>query len=282
MQRVRTVIWICDGAGRQLARRSFGPPAATAVGLAALAAVLAALLLVCHGLRLAPRATLAAQLRVRSTALRKEAVLLESATPGVRTTLQDNRTVLAELERKSGFNFVDLGEGDVLPVEAPQTALDEVRARGARLQLWLGDLLEYWHDAERRLANTPAIRPARTAWLSSSYGVRIDPIHHHTVMHKGLDLAGYIGMLVYAPADGRVIHTGLRGSYGQVVVLDHGWGLQTHFAHLSRALVTRGDAVRRGEPIAEMGNTGKSTGPHLHYEVRQDGYPIDPRYFILD
>lgn len=282
MRRVRTVLWIADGAGRQLARRSFGPSAAIALGMGTLAAVVAAVVLTYHGLRLRPQAALAAQLRARSTVLRGEAALLAGGTPGVRATLQDNRAVLAELERKSGFTFVDLAEGSALPAAAAEGALDEVCARGARLQLWLGDLLEYWHDAERRLANTPAIRPARTAWLSSSYGVRIDPIHHHTVMHKGLDLAGYIGMLVYAPADGRVIHTGLRGSYGQVVVLDHGWGLQTHFAHLSRALVTRGDAVRRGEPIAEMGNTGKSTGPHLHYEVRQDGYPIDPRHFILD
>ena len=89
-------------------------------------------------------------------------------------------------------------------------------------------------------------------------------------------------MLVFAPADGKVIWTGVRGGYGQVVVLDHGWGLQTHFAHLSKYLVERGDQVKRGEPIAEMGNTGRSTGPHLHYEVRQDGFPTDPRNFILD
>lgn len=155
-------------------------------------------------------------------------------------------------------------------------------AQGTELESALSDLLEYWRDAEQRLTYTPSIRPARSPWTSSSYGVRIDPIFHYWVMHKGLDLAGFIGMLVYAPADGIVIWTGTRGGYGQVVVIDHGMGLQTHYAHLSRYLVHRGETVRRGDPIAQMGSTGKSTGPHLHYEVRQDGVPMDPRRFILD
>lgn len=281
MPRLRTALFLADGAGRQLWRGSLGPRVLAGLGLALALGACGAAALAWHGLRLRPRAALAAELRGRREALYAKARALEDGVPAVRATLEDNRAVLAELERKSGFTFVALAEGGV-PAAAGEVALDELRARGDRLALWLGGLAEYWHDAERRLANTPAIRPARTAWLSSSFGVRVDPISHYTVMHKGLDLAGFIGMLVYAPADGRVIWTGLRGSYGQVVVLDHGWGLQTHFAHLSRALVTQGDAVHRGEPIAEMGNTGKSTGPHLHYEVRQDGYPVDPRHFILD
>ena len=173
--------------------------------------------------------------------------------------------------------WASLGAGQGLTAR-----IDGLLARASALEGDITDLLEYWRDAQQRLTNTPSIRPARTAYATSSYGVRIDPLFHDWVMHKGLDLGGYIGMLIYAPADGVVIWTGVRGGYGQVVVIDHGLGLQTHYAHLSRYLVQRGQSVRRGQPIAEMGTTGKSTGPHLHYEVRQDGVPQDPRKFILD
>lgn len=150
------------------------------------------------------------------------------------------------------------------------------------LETRLSERLEYFQDASELLAHTPSIRPTKTPWLTSSFGKRRDPMSGRWVMHKGLDLAGAIGLKVMAPADGVVIFVGRRGGYGQTVVVDHGFGLQTHFAHLSRFLVKRGASVRRGEAIAEMGNTGKSTGPHLHYEVRVHGSPIDPRPFILD
>ena len=101
-------------------------------------------------------------------------------------------------------------------------------------------------------------------------------------MHKGLDLGGQTGMEIACPADGVVIFTGHRGGYGVTVVVHHGFGLQTHYAHLSRYMVRVGQRVQRGEVIALMGSTGKSTGPHLHYEVRRNGEPLDPEKFILD
>ncbi len=160
--------------------------------------------------------------------------------------------------------------------------LDDLEHHIARLQGTLGETIEYYHDAAQLLANTPSIRPTRSPWLSSSFGKRIDPIYGYWVMHKGLDMPGHIGMEVVAPADGVIIWTGWRGGYGQTVVIDHGYGLQTHFAHLSAYLVEPGNHVRRGDPVARMGSTGKSTGPHLHYEVRRLGQPMDPRRFILD
>lgn len=160
--------------------------------------------------------------------------------------------------------------------------LDDLEHHILRLQGTLGETLEYYHDAAQLLANTPSIRPTRSPWLSSSFGKRIDPIYGYWVMHKGLDMPGHIGMEIIAPADGVIIWTGWRGGYGQTVVIDHGYGLQTHFAHLSAYLVEPGTHVRRGDPVARMGSTGKSTGPHLHYEVRRLGQPMDPRRFILD
>jgi murein DD-endopeptidase MepM/ murein hydrolase activator NlpD len=118
--------------------------------------------------------------------------------------------------------------------------------------------------------------------VTSSFGRRRDPIFKTWLMHKGLDLGGHTGMDITAPADGIVIYTGWRGGYGKTVVVDHGFGLQTHYAHLSDYRVQVGQRVRRGEVLALMGSTGKSTGPHLHYEVRSNGQPLDPIRFILD
>ena len=108
-------------------------------------------------------------------------------------------------------------------------------------------ILEYFHDAERLLQNTPSIRPAQGAWSTSGFGRRRDPIHGGWVMHKGIDLAGYTGMPVASPADGTVIWTGRRGGYGLTIVIDHGYGLQSHFAHLNRYQVKVGQRLRRGD-----------------------------------
>lgn len=151
-----------------------------------------------------------------------------------------------------------------------------------RLAAALDHILESYHDRRQLLAYTPSIRPAQAPWPSSSFGPRLDPLTGAWVLHKGLDLAGNRGQPIIAPANGRVIWVGWRGGYGRTVVVDHGYGLQTHFAHLDAYHVRPGQPVQRGEVIASMGSTGRSTGPHLHYEVRRGGQPLDPRRFILD
>jgi len=87
---------------------------------------------------------------------------------------------------------------------------------------------------------------------------------------------------VYSPSDGTVVFAGLEGGYGNVVVIDHGYGIKTRYGHLSRLMVKAGDHIKRGALIAAVGNTGRSTGPHLHYEVRVNGIPQNPRKFILE
>ncbi len=101
-------------------------------------------------------------------------------------------------------------------------------------------------------------------------------------MHEGLDIAAAHGKDVMAPADGTVIFAGLEGGYGNVLVIDHGYGVKTRYGHLSKVEVRAGDRVHRGDLIGAVGNTGRSTGPHLHYEVRVNGLPENPRKFILD
>ena len=97
-----------------------------------------------------------------------------------------------------------------------------------------------------------------------------------------MDIAAPHGKQVDAPSDGTVVFAGLEGGYGNVIVIDHGYGIKTRFGHLSKVLVKAGERVKRGGAIGNVGNTGRSTGPHLHYEVRVNGIPQNPRKFILE
>jgi len=131
------------------------------------------------------------------------------------------------------------------------------------------------------LQATPSIRPAGGGWVSSGFGYRVDPFTGRKRLHKGLDFAAMTGTPVYAPADGVVSYAGREGGYGKIVSIDHGYGLVTRYAHNSRLNVKTGERVKRWQKIAEVGSTGRSSGPHLHYEVRVNGVPVDPENYIL-
>ncbi|MEA3288507.1 MAG: M23 family metallopeptidase [Candidatus Marinimicrobia bacterium] len=134
-----------------------------------------------------------------------------------------------------------------------------------------------------RLRQTPSIPPVNRGYLTSSFGVRTDPFTRKRRMHHGQDFGVLTGTPVYATADGIVKSRKGNTGYGNTVVLNHGYGIKTVYAHLSRYAVNPGDTVKRGELIAYSGNTGRSTGPHLHYEVRVNNVPVNPRhYFLLD
>jgi murein DD-endopeptidase MepM/ murein hydrolase activator NlpD len=126
----------------------------------------------------------------------------------------------------------------------------------------------------------PSTRPLNTATFTSGYGVRSDPFRGQAAMHAGIDLAAPTGTAVYATADGLVGRAQWEGGYGNMVEVDHGKGLATRFGHLSRILVHPGQVVHRGDLIALVGSTGRSTGPHLHYEVRIDGHAVNPVPFL--
>jgi murein DD-endopeptidase MepM/ murein hydrolase activator NlpD len=128
----------------------------------------------------------------------------------------------------------------------------------------------------------PSDKPIRTAvTFTSGFGVRDDPFHRGAAMHPGIDLAGAYGTPIYATADGTVVRAGWNsGGYGNMVELDHGRGITTRYGHMSAVLVHEGDHVTRGEQIGRMGSTGRSTGNHLHYEVRIDGRPVNPIPFM--
>lgn len=141
-------------------------------------------------------------------------------------------------------------------------------------------------NKEALLAATPAIQPVSNKDLSrlaSGFGYRIDPVYKTTKMHAGLDFAAPQGSPVYATADGVVELAGNTGNgYGNHVVIQHGFSYETLFGHMVRIKVKAGQKIRRGEVIGWVGSTGKSTGPHLHYEVHKNGVPVDPIYYFYN
>ena len=142
-------------------------------------------------------------------------------------------------------------------------------------------LKSYFEDQQALLASAPSIWPVR-GWVTSDFSVRLDPYTGERVMHEGIDIATGMGTPVRAPADGTVVFAGQEGGYGHVLVLDHGYGLKTRYGHLQSINVKLGEKVKRGQFVAAVGNTGRSTGPHVHYEVRVNGVADNPRKFILE
>ncbi|MEE8481177.1 MAG: peptidoglycan DD-metalloendopeptidase family protein [Desulfobacterales bacterium] len=142
-------------------------------------------------------------------------------------------------------------------------------------------LLKYLEDQRNLLACTPTIRPTR-GWISSRFGYRISPFTGRREFHKGLDIANRKGTPIIVPADGVVAFNGKKGLLGKMITIDHGHGMVTRYGHIKKAMKKQGEAVKRGDTIALMGNTGRSTGPHLHYEVRLNGVQVNPTKYILN
>jgi murein DD-endopeptidase MepM/ murein hydrolase activator NlpD len=145
----------------------------------------------------------------------------------------------------------------------------------------LADGLERWNGLKRLNEVLPLGKPVKSR-ITSNYGTRNDPFTGKPKKHRGIDFAGKIGTELLAVAPGRVISAGERVGYGTTVEIDHGLGFTTLYAHLSQILVSRGDWVRPGTVIGLAGSSGRSTGPHLHYEIRYKGAPFDPTKFVKD
>lgn len=144
----------------------------------------------------------------------------------------------------------------------------------------LADALSRMELLEASLQTLPSGRPTMAPMQSSSYGYRRDPFNGHAAFHAGIDFPGRRGQPIFAAAAGRVSFVGQRSGYGNVVEISHGNGLMTRYAHLSRFSANVGQRVARGDRIAGMGSTGRSTGDHLHFEVRVHGQPVNPRPFL--
>jgi murein DD-endopeptidase MepM/ murein hydrolase activator NlpD len=200
-------------------------------------------------------------------------------------------TQLQDPERNLAIGPVGESEAEASAIPGPAAAeanlsalpgrLTSLETEASRQEQSLRELQEYFDDQRSLLASTPSIWPTR-GWVTSDFGTRVDPITAARKMHQGLDIATPHGQPIYTPSDATVVFAGTEGGYGKVLVLDHGYGVKTRYGHLAEIFVKPGDHIARGEKVGAVGNTGRSTGPHLHYEVRVNGIPENPRKFILE
>jgi murein DD-endopeptidase MepM/ murein hydrolase activator NlpD len=176
--------------------------------------------------------------------------------------------------------------GDKELLNSIVSTLNNIKSRMTAQADSYGQLDKLVNNKELLLSHTPAIQPVSNKDLSrlaSGFGHRIDPIYKTVKMHAGLDFAAPQGTPIYATADGTVITSGnTNNGYGNHVVINHGYGYETLYGHMVRVKARSGQAVKRGEVIGWVGSTGKSTGPHCHYEVHKNGQRINPVYFFYN
>ncbi len=192
---------------------------------------------------------------------------------------------VAALEKQKEIAKVERMSSNQL-VSSIFTSLNTLGNRVAAQKKSYEEIVHLMKNKEALLAATPAIQPVSNKDLgriASGFGYRIDPIYKTIKLHAGLDFTGPTGTPIYATADGTVKTASFSNSgYGNHVIINHGYGYETLYGHMSKIKSRNGHKVKRGEVIGYIGSTGKSTGPHLHYEVRKNGQKIDPVYFFYN
>ncbi len=179
-------------------------------------------------------------------------------------------------------------EVDMLPLHRQDLAarkihsfIDQLKKDVQLEEVAQQDLILFLRENANKLASTPSIWPVEGGFVTSNFGMRTAPFTGVRRLHKGIDISAPIGTPVVAPARGKVIFAGNDGAYGLSVEIDHGSGIITRYAHLNKFHVKKGDLVERGHRFADVGNTGRSTGPHLHYEVVVNGIATNPNAYLL-
>jgi murein DD-endopeptidase MepM/ murein hydrolase activator NlpD len=193
----------------------------------------------------------------------------------------------APLAGIGGIESDDVGPGAVAGLtrarrhERLMRQLDRLTDASSRQGESLQALIAHLEGQAARLASTPSIAPAK-GWITSTFGYRTSPFTGMREFHQGLDVAGRSGTPIVSSGDGRVRFAGPNGGLGNAVVVVHGYGIETTYGHLAETLVRTGDRVKRGDRVGLMGSTGRSTGPHLHYQVSVNGVAVNPANYILD
>lgn len=216
------------------------------------------------------------RLVVKLEDLRQEMVVLAQNDAKVR--------VMAKLSAPKGDSIVGIGgpepKDDVnREFNEIQLRIDEVRRQIDLRRESQEEIQGILNDQRSLLAAKPSGWPVK-GWLTSKFGMRRDPFDGRRKMHEGLDIAARTGTAVTATADGIVSSVRTEAGYGKVIVVDHGYGYRTIYGHNSRTYAKVGQRVRRGDRIAAVGNTGRSTGSHVHYEIRLNGLPVNPKKYI--
>lgn len=193
--------------------------------------------------------------------------------------------------REAGFGGTDEYSAELYSrnsefVYSTAQKLDQLSTKARIQSVSLSGLYRKAKEQRELLRRKPSIQPISPAdkfWLTSTFGYRWDPFTRARRMHQGIDLAGEKGLNIYASGDGVVVvaeynHHG----YGKEIVIDHGFGYESIYAHLDDILVEKGQKIKRGELIGKLGSTGRSTGPHLHYEVRKNSRAVNPMYYFFE
>lgn len=210
--------------------------------------------------------------------------------------LDDKLRIMVNLETdESGSQFIGIGGSNPALLDPEYTvekahkkliklmhrSLDNLETEISMQIEQKSELYEFLDERKSMLACTPSIRPTK-GWISSRFGQRVSPFTNQKEFHNGLDISARMGTPILAPADGIVESAGTNYGFGKILTVNHGYGFKTVYAHLSKFLVKKGEKVKRGQEIAQMGNTGRSTGTHLHYEVHLNGVPVNPLQYILN
>jgi hypothetical protein len=229
--------------------------------------------------------------RVKSFATRLRVIMhVEDQAPNLQSKIPDaNSNIASNTPPPSPTPLLE-AQNEVIDPEKIElkkeySALDSKISQLAHDALHTEELLqdeyEILYDKKSFLAALPTRQPA-SGYFTSGFGVRTSPYGDRIKMHEGLDIANRLDTPIRAPADGEVIFADSKAGYGLTMILNHGYGIETWYGHLRRFAVSKGEKVRRGTKIALLGNSGRSTGPHVHYEVRVHGYPVDPRSYIFE
>lgn len=231
-----------------------------------------------------------AVLNARLNKLQKQMLEIETRDNEVYRAIFESKPIpdsarVEDIEKNKEVQYVQtLSESQLIKTITSQ--LNLLSARMAYQEKSYNDIDDMVKNKAKLLAGIPAIQPVSNKDLrrvASGFGYRVDPVYKVTKFHAGLDFTAPQGTPIYATADGRVKASGYNeGGYGNHVVIDHGYGYETLYGHMVRVKARVGQNVKRGEVIGWVGNTGKSTGPHCHYEVHKNGNPVDPIYYFYN
>ncbi len=166
-------------------------------------------------------------------------------------------------------------------IQQMRTDIERLKSEAVSREESLSELEKLLQNKKEMLVHTPSIWPV-TGWVTSGFGFRTNPFTGLTQMHEGLDISNRVGATVVTPADGIISDIGNDWVHGKMLVVSHGFGMTTSYSHLSKVTVRVGQKLKRGDKVAEVGMSGRTTGPHLHYEIKLNGIPANPMRYILN
>ena len=289
-RRLNTIIIVPHSQARFI-KFSFSTRTLTAVAAALVLAVILSIVAIAYSGNAVSRRADVQRLQAENQELAEVNQELARTIVDVQARLDDFEERTARLALAAGM------QGDASGIIGPNAVNNEVGSGGPydrlpdgpealRLQgMWIEQQLDMvdqkLSETGDVLSSTPTMAPT-VGVLTDGYGTRNDPITGRRAFHRGLDISARRGTPVYAPADGVVVSVGRNGGLGKTVRVSHGFGFTTLYGHLHEITAELGDEIHRGEQIGTVGNTGRSTGSHLHYEVHADGKSVNPLYYILD